>query len=170
MSRQKRAQKALRPVLGTPPTQADLDAQRRRVRALFFGTWFVFAVVTLVLWVGTTLELTPPAAFGLLAPGGALVVLFSFLGFNPWSVDNDWMLLEGSVLPKLKEIFDSTAVDAVAVKQYRQAVASMDRPLVRADLRRVARHQYALRIWLESEAIAQEVAAYAAPTRPDGTP
>ncbi|HHV7523741.1 TPA: hypothetical protein ACUNF5_005266 [Burkholderia orbicola] len=158
---------ALRPTLEAPPTAAELDAQRHRTRLWFFGAWGIFAVVTFAVLVGTSLNLLPPNTVGPLVPLFFLVALLTFVGCNPWAHDrdHDWSPLEGDDLPQLKAVCESTAVDAVAIKQYRQAVSAMNRPLVRADLRRMARYQCALSVWLDQAAVAKEIAAYTDPKK-----
>ncbi|MBJ9594106.1 hypothetical protein QZM43_32675 [Burkholderia orbicola] len=160
MSEQKIKWRNLHPVLCAPPTQADLDAERRRALIMWFGGWAAFvatelAIFLLVEWpsfLGATL-MCVAFAFAALVWGGS----------SPFSTKAPWSPVTAADLPVLKEVFTRDPLDAEAVERYRREVAALGRPLARRDLLVIDAHREAVRAWIAQEANARELAAFSEP-------
>ncbi|QRR11806.1 hypothetical protein FPJ27_37005 (plasmid) [Burkholderia sp. MS455] len=160
MSEQKIKRRNLHPVLCAPPTQAELDADRRRALMWWFGGWGVFVAVEL----GIFFWLTWPSFLGatVMCVLAVLAVLV-WGGSSPFSADTNWSPVTADDLPALKEVFARGALDAESVERYRREVATLGRPLVRRDLQVIAAHREAVRTWIAQEGDARELAAFSEP-------
>ena len=153
----------LHPVLCAPPTQAELDAERRRALRWWFSACGVVAAIELcvlsrVLWGQTSSVLGGFVMF--------LLVVFAIpilSDASPWSTNTARSPMAADDLPVLRDVFARDALDAESVEQYRQQVAALGRPLVRRDLRLIAEHRQAVRTWIAQEASARDLAAFSEP-------
>lgn len=160
MSEQKIKWVNLHPVLCAPPTQAELDAQRRRAIRRWFcalgaAAAIEFCLLIRIVW-GLSLGLSG-SMVGICAAFFAAALLIDRM---PWSAKSDWSPMTGEDLPRLREVFAPDVLAADAVEQYRKDVAALHRPLVWRDLRIIAEHRQAVRTWMAQEASARELAMF----------
>jgi len=160
MSEQESKWVNLHPVMCAPPTQAELDSQRRRATRWWFGALGVLTAVELViLW-----SILRDQTSNLL--GGFVMFFLAFMSISalgtstPWSGDRDWSPVTGDDLPRLREVFDRDVLAADVVEQYRRDVTALQRPLVRRDLRIIGAYRQAVHTWIAQEASARELAMF----------
>ncbi|WP_175011210.1 hypothetical protein [Burkholderia lata] len=161
-----------KPILGAPPTQAELDAQQRS------GVKSWAHAVVLLIW--TTIYTVQFATTGVGIAGepkyvSVMVIIigmiFSALFVSlrmPWSTTEDWSPLQRTDLEALRSTFAPDGLDAIAVEKYRQNVGALARPLVHRDLRLIASHRAALRKWDSEQAAAQELSTFNSPASMQG--
>ncbi|MDN7445341.1 hypothetical protein QZM64_39930 [Burkholderia cepacia] len=156
-----------KPILEAPPTQAELDAQRRRgVKSWFFALGLLIATALYAVHfviTGEGVAGEPKFVTAMVFIIGMVYGVLSVSLRMPWSTTEDWSPLRRTDLEALRSTFAPDSLDAIAVEKYRQNVAALARPLVRRDLRLIASYRAALSKWESEQTAAQELATFNSP-------